>query len=173
MIPDAESASAAVPAGEGRAATAAGDAEPIIVAEGVEKWFGDFQALAGVSLTVRRGEVVVILGPSGSGKSTFVRTLNRLEPHDKGRIVVDGIELSHDIKNIEAVRREVGMVFQQFNLFPHLTVLENITLAPIHVRKWPRARAEAIALTRRALGRHVFSGRTGTRWGGSRSTSTA
>ncbi len=136
MIPDAESASAAVPAG---------DAEPIIVAEGVEKWFGDFQALAGVSLTVRRGEVVVILGPSGSGKSTFVRTLNRLEPHDKGRIVVDGIELSHDIKNIEAVRREVGMVFQQFNLFPHLTVLENITLAPIHVRKWPRARAEAIA----------------------------
>ncbi len=121
------------------------DASPIIVAEGVEKWFGDFQALAGVSLTVQRGEVVVILGPSGSGKSTFVRTLNRLEPHDRGRIVIDGIELSHDVKNIEAVRREVGMVFQQFNLFPHLTVLENVTLAPIHVRKWPRQRAEAIA----------------------------
>jgi general L-amino acid transport system ATP-binding protein len=119
--------------------------EPIIVAENVEKWFGDFQALAGVSLTVRRGEVVVILGPSGSGKSTLVRTLNRLEPHDAGTIVIDGIELSHDVKNIEAVRREVGMVFQQFNLFPHLTVLQNITLAPMHVRKWPRAKAETVA----------------------------
>ncbi len=118
---------------------------PIIVARGVEKWFGDFQALAGVSLTVRRGEVVVILGPSGSGKSTFVRTLNRLEAHDAGTIVIDGIELSHDVRHIEAVRREVGMVFQQFNLFPHLTVLQNVTLAPIHVRKWPRAKAEAIA----------------------------
>jgi general L-amino acid transport system ATP-binding protein len=119
--------------------------QPIIIAEGVKKWFGDFQALAGISMTVRRGEVVVILGPSGSGKSTFVRTLNRLEPHDEGRIVIDGIELSHDVRHIEAVRREVGMVFQQFNLFPHLSVLENIVLAPIHVRRWPRAKAESVA----------------------------
>jgi len=120
-------------------------APPIIDARDVTKWFGAFQALAGVTLAVQPGEVVVILGPSGSGKSTFVRTLNRLEPHDGGTIVVDGIELSHDVRDIEAVRREVGMVFQQFNLFPHLTVLENITLAPIHVRRWPRARAEAVA----------------------------
>jgi general L-amino acid transport system ATP-binding protein len=136
-----QSAAAATPA-----AAAPGEAEqPIIIAEGVKKWFGDFQALAGISMTVRRGEVVVILGPSGSGKSTFVRTLNRLEPHDEGRIVIDGIELSRDVRNIEAVRREVGMVFQQFNLFPHLTVLENIVLAPVHVRRWPRAKAEAVA----------------------------
>jgi len=124
---------------------AGGDARPIIEARDVEKWFGDFKALDGVSLDVFPGEVVVILGPSGSGKSTFVRTLNRLEPHDGGRIVIDGIELGYDVKNIEAVRREVGMVFQQFNLFPHLTVLENITLAPIHVRRWPRERAEGVA----------------------------
>jgi general L-amino acid transport system ATP-binding protein len=122
-----------------------GASDPIIIARDVEKWFGNFQALAGISLTVERGEVVVILGPSGSGKSTFVRTLNRLETHDRGTIIIDGIELTHDVKNIEAVRREVGMVFQQFNLFPHLTVLENITLAPVHVRRWPRAKAEAIA----------------------------
>ena len=119
--------------------------DPIIIARDVEKWFGDFQALAGISMTVHRGEVVVILGPSGSGKSTFVRTLNRLEPHDAGTIIIDGIELSHDVKNIEAVRSEIGMVFQQFNLFPHLTVLDNITLAPIHVRHWPRAKAEGVA----------------------------
>jgi general L-amino acid transport system ATP-binding protein len=123
----------------------AGDGDEIIVARGVEKWFGHFQALSGVTMTVRRGEVVVILGPSGSGKSTFIRTLNRLEAHDAGTIVIDGIELSHDVRHIEAVRREVGMVFQQFNLFPHLTVLENITLAPIHVRRWPRAQAERVA----------------------------
>jgi general L-amino acid transport system ATP-binding protein len=92
------------------------------------------------------GEVVVIFGPSGSGKSTFIRTINRLEEHQRGRIVVDGIELSDDIRNIAAVRSEIGMVFQQFNLFPHLTVLENITLAPIRVRKWPRERARAAAL---------------------------
>jgi general L-amino acid transport system ATP-binding protein len=120
-------------------------APAMIVAEDVEKWFGDFQALRGISMTIAKGEVVVILGPSGSGKSTFVRTLNRLEPHDAGRIVIDGIELTRDVKNIEAVRREVGMVFQQFNLFPHLTVLENVTLAPIHVRRWPRAKAESVA----------------------------
>jgi general L-amino acid transport system ATP-binding protein len=127
-------------------ATATGpDSHPMIVTEGVEKWFGDFQALAGITMTVQRGEVVVILGPSGSGKSTFVRTLNRLEPHDAGTIIIDGIELGHDVKNIEAVRREIGMVFQSFNLFPHLTVLENITLAPIHARRWPRSKAEEVA----------------------------
>jgi general L-amino acid transport system ATP-binding protein len=126
--------------------TDSGEAAPIIVAEAVKKWFGDFQALRGIDLSVARGEVVVILGPSGSGKSTFVRTLNHLEPHDEGRIVIDGIELTNDMKNVEAVRREVGMVFQQFNLFPHLTTLENITLAPIHVRRWTRQRAEAAAL---------------------------
>jgi general L-amino acid transport system ATP-binding protein len=117
----------------------------IIAARDVTKFFGDFQALSGVTMDVRQGEVVVILGPSGSGKSTFVRTLNRLEPHDGGTIVIDGIALTHDVKDIEAVRREVGMVFQSFNLFPHLTVLENITLAPIHVRRWPRDKAESVA----------------------------
>jgi general L-amino acid transport system ATP-binding protein len=117
----------------------------IIEARDVTKFFGDFQALSGVTMDVRQGEVVVILGPSGSGKSTFVRTLNRLEPHDGGTIVIDGIALTHDVKDIEAVRREVGMVFQSFNLFPHLTVLENITLAPIHVRRWPRDKAESVA----------------------------
>ena len=120
--------------------------DEIIVTRDVEKWFGDFQALAGITLTVRRGEVVVILGPSGSGKSTYVRTLNRLEPHDAGTIVIDGIELSHDVRNIEAVRREIGMVFQQFNLFPHLTVLDNVTLAPRQVRKQPKGEAEANAM---------------------------
>ena len=128
-------------------ATAEGDGtrEIIIDAREVTKSFGDFQALSGVTMQVRVGEVVVILGPSGSGKSTFVRTLNRLEPHDGGTIEIDGIELTHDVKDIEAVRREVGMVFQSFNLFPHLTVLENITLAPIHVRRWPRDEAEQVA----------------------------
>jgi general L-amino acid transport system ATP-binding protein len=119
--------------------------EDIIVCEGVKKWFGEFQALRGLSLRVRRGEVVVIIGPSGSGKSTFIRTINRLEEHQAGRIIVDGIELTHDIRNISAVRSEIGMVFQQFNLFPHLTVLQNISLAPIWVRRWPQARAEAKA----------------------------
>ena len=100
------------------------------------------EALRGVSLTVRRGGVIVIIGPSGSGKSTFIRTINRLEEHQQGEIIVDGITLSHDIRNIAEIRREVGMVFQQFNLFPHLTVLENIMLAPMNVRKWPRPKAE-------------------------------
>ncbi len=95
---------------------------------------------------MREREVVVVIGPSGSGKSTWIRTFNRLEEHQKGQIIVDGIELNNDVKNIKDIRREVGMVFQQFNLFPHLTVLENITLAPIRVRKWPRKKAEEIAM---------------------------
>jgi general L-amino acid transport system ATP-binding protein len=118
---------------------------PIIICRDVHKWFDDFHVLRGINLTVDPGEVVVIFGPSGSGKSTFIRTINRLEEHQKGDIVVDGIELSHDIRNIEAIRREVGMVFQQFNLFPHLTALQNITLGPIWVRRWPRQKAEEIA----------------------------
>ena len=118
----------------------------MIVAEGVEKSFGKFQALKGISTTVRRGEVVVIVGPSGSGKSTFIRTINRLERHDKGRIVVDGIELTDDVKNIEKIRSEIGMVFQSFNLFPHLTIMQNLTLAPRNVRRWPKAQAEEKAM---------------------------
>ena len=120
--------------------------ENIIICQDVHKWYGDFHALKGISLTVQSGEVIVILGPSGSGKSTFIRTINRLEEHQDGQIIVDGIPLSHDVRNIAEIRREVGMVFQQFNLFPHLTVLENITLAPIHVRKWSRERAEETAV---------------------------
>ncbi len=119
--------------------------EDIIVCRDVHKWFGSFEALRGVSMTVRTGEVVVIIGPSGSGKSTFIRTLNRLEQHQQGQIIIDGIELTHDIRNIQEIRKEVGMVFQSFNLFPHLTVLENITLAPLNVRRWPRDKAETIA----------------------------
>src|ERR671910_3501108 len=109
--------------------TAPADDQAMIVAEDVEKWFGGFQALKGISTTVRRGEVVVIVGPSGSGKSTFIRTINRLERHDEGRIIVDGIEMTDDIRNISQIRSEVGMVFQSFNLFPHLTVLQNLVLA--------------------------------------------
>ncbi len=120
--------------------------DPIIITEDVHKWFGDFQALRGITLTVDRGEVVVICGPSGSGKSTFIRTINRLEEHQRGKIIVDGIELTHDVKNIETIRREIGMVFQQFNLFPHLTVIQNITLAPIWVRKMKRSQAEKLAM---------------------------
>jgi general L-amino acid transport system ATP-binding protein len=120
--------------------------EEIIICEGVEKFYGEFQALRGVSMRVRKGEVVVICGPSGSGKSTFIRTINRLEQHQRGRIVVDGIEMTNDIRNIDQIRREVGMVFQQFNLFPHLTVMDNITLAPIWVRKKTRKESEARAL---------------------------
>jgi general L-amino acid transport system ATP-binding protein len=116
--------------------------EAMIVAEDVEKWFANFQALRGVTTTVRKGEVVVIVGPSGSGKSTFIRTINRLERHDKGRIVVDGIELTDDLRNIERIRSEIGIVFQSFNLFPHLRVVENLTLAPRNVRRWPRGKAD-------------------------------
>ncbi len=122
------------------------DSREIIVAQEVKKWFGDFQALRGITTTVRRGEVVVIVGPSGSGKSTFIRTINRLERHDDGRIVVDGIEMTDDIRNIAQIRSEIGMVFQQFNLFPHLTVLQNITLAPRNVRHWPKGKAEEKAM---------------------------
>ena len=118
----------------------------MIVLEGVEKWFDSFQALRGVDLVVGRQENVVICGPSGSGKSTLIRCINRLESHDRGRVVVDGIELTDDLRNISEVRREVGMVFQQFNLFPHLTVLENVTLAPRHVRHRPRKEAEEEAM---------------------------
>ncbi len=120
--------------------------EPIIHCTGVHKWFGDFHALKGIDMDVYEGEVVVIFGPSGSGKSTFIRTINRLEEHQKGEIIVDGIELSHDVRNIELVRMETGMVFQQFNLFPHLTVMQNITLAPIWVRNWPKDKAEDKAM---------------------------
>ena len=112
----------------------------------VHKWYGDFHVLKDINLSVHRGERIVVCGPSGSGKSTMIRCINRLEEHQKGQIVVDGIELSQDVKNIDMVRREVGMVFQQFNLFPHLTVLENLTLAPIWVRKMPKAEAEATAM---------------------------
>ncbi|MBK8035028.1 MAG: amino acid ABC transporter ATP-binding protein [Chloroflexi bacterium] len=119
--------------------------DPIIKCEGVNKWFGEFHVLRDVNVDVLPQEVVVIIGPSGSGKSTFIRCINRLEEHQEGKIVVDNIELSHDVRNIAAIRREIGMVFQQFNLFPHLTVLQNITLAPIQVRRWSRDKAEAKA----------------------------
>jgi len=112
----------------------------------VDKFFGDFQALRDINLRVGRQEVVVVIGPSGSGKSTMIRCINRLEEHDAGRIAVDGVELTHDVRNIQEIRRETGMVFQSFNLFPHLSVLDNITLAPRHVRKMSRAKAEALGM---------------------------
>jgi len=121
-------------------------ATDIIVARDVHKWFGQLHVLRGIDLTVKAGEVVVIFGASGSGKSTFIRTINRLEEHQRGEIFVDGIELTNDIRNIAAVRSEIGMVFQSFNLFPHLTALQNITLAPMRVRRWPRERAEQAAM---------------------------
>ncbi len=120
--------------------------EPIIICRNVNKWFGNFHVLKDISLEVMPQEVVVIIGPSGSGKSTFIRCINRLEEHQEGQIIVDGIELSHDVRNIAAIRSEIGMVFQQFNLFPHLTVLDNITLAPRYVRRQPRRVAEEMAL---------------------------
>ena len=118
----------------------------IIQANGVKKWFGDFQALKGISMEIAEGEVLVICGPSGSGKSTFIRCINRLEQHQEGEIIVDGTELTNDLKNIETIRAEVGMVFQSFNLFPHLTVMQNITLAPIWVRKKSRNDSEEKAM---------------------------
>jgi polar amino acid transport system ATP-binding protein len=125
---------------------AAGSAEPIIRIEGVDKWFGRFQVLTDINLTVQPGERIVICGPSGSGKSTLIRCINRLETVQKGRIIVDGFELTAGGRSIEAVRREVGMVFQQFNLFPHLTVLQNCTLAPMRSRGVSRAEAEETAM---------------------------
>jgi len=123
-----------------------GNHKPIIVCKDVHKWYGDFHALKGIDMEVKKGEVIVIFGPSGSGKSTFIRTLNRLEEHQRGQIIIDGIELSHDVRNIEKIRMEAGMVFQQFNLFPHMTVIQNVTLAPMRVRKWPKAKAEEIGM---------------------------
>ncbi len=117
----------------------------IIEMRDVNKWFGSLHVLKDINLDVQKGEVVVVIGPSGSGKSTLIRTINALEPIQKGKIVVDGIDISNP-RNIDAVRKEVGMVFQSFNLFPHMTVLENITLAPRIVRKWPREKAEQIAM---------------------------
>ncbi len=121
------------------------DGQPIILLEDVHKWFGKLHVLRGITLAIRAGEVVVVAGPSGSGKSTMIRCINRLEAHSNGRIVVDGIELTDDLRNVDAVRSEIGMVFQSFNLFPHLTALQNITLAPVQVRKWPPARADKVA----------------------------
>jgi general L-amino acid transport system ATP-binding protein len=119
----------------------------IIECMNMNKWYGEFHALKDINLTVKEREVVVIIGPSGSGKSTLIRCINRLEEHQEGDIVVDGIRLTNDVRNISAIRRETGMVFQQFNLFPHLTVMENITLAQRHVRHRPKAESEEIALS--------------------------
>jgi general L-amino acid transport system ATP-binding protein len=119
--------------------------EPIITVRDLHKWYGDFHVLRGINVQVAAGEVVVICGPSGSGKSTFIRTINRLEEHERGDIIVDGIHLTNDVRNIATIRSEIGMVFQSFNLFPHLTVLQNITLAPLWVRKRPRREAEKVA----------------------------
>lgn len=122
------------------------DSENIIICEDVHKWFDKFEALKGIDLKVKTGEVIVIIGPSGSGKSTLIRCINRLEVHQQGKIIVDGIELTKNTRNIQEIRREVGMVFQQFNLFPHMTVLNNVTLAPMKVRKWSKGRAEETAM---------------------------
>jgi general L-amino acid transport system ATP-binding protein len=123
------------------------EAGPAVEIIGMHKWFGDFHVLKDINLHVGRGERIVICGPSGSGKSTMIRCINRLEEHQQGRIIVDNIELTNDLKRIDEIRREVGMVFQHFNLFPHLTVLENLTLAPIWVRKMPKKDAEDVAMT--------------------------
>ncbi|MFS1513076.1 amino acid ABC transporter ATP-binding protein [Chengkuizengella sp. SCS-71B] len=120
--------------------------EDIIVVKDLNKWFGKLHVLKDVDVNVKQGEVVVILGPSGSGKSTFIRTINALEEFQKGEIIVDEINLSHDVSNIDKIRKETGMVFQQFNLFPHMTIIKNITLAPIWVRKWKREKAEKVAM---------------------------
>lgn len=121
-------------------------AAPVIELQSVNKWYGEFHVLRNINLNVKKGERIVICGPSGSGKSTMIRCINRLEEHQKGHIIVDGTELTNDLKNIDAIRREVGMVFQHFNLFPHLTVLENLTLGPIWVLRKPKAEAEATAM---------------------------
>ena len=121
--------------------------EDIIVCRDVHKWYGEYHALRGITTTIKKTEVVVVFGPSGSGKSTFIRTINRLEEHQSGDIIVDGVEMTDDIRNIDAIRRDVGMVFQSFNLFPHLTVMSNITLAPVKVRHIPSDEAEDIAMS--------------------------
>jgi len=120
--------------------------EVMIDIKNMHKWYGQFHVLKDINITVRKGERIVVCGPSGSGKSTMIRCINRLEEHQQGQIIVQGVELTNDLKQIEAIRREVGMVFQHFNLFPHLTVLENCVLAPIWVRKMPRAEAEEIGM---------------------------
>ncbi len=122
------------------------DEAPIIIIENMHKWYGDFHVLKDINLTVKKGERIVICGPSGSGKSTLIRCINRLEEHQRGKIIVDGIELTNDLKNIEKIRTEVGMVFQHFNLFPHLTIMENLTLGPIWVRRTPKREAEETAM---------------------------
>jgi general L-amino acid transport system ATP-binding protein len=119
---------------------------PMVEIIGMHKWFGDFHVLQGIDLVVQKGERIVICGPSGSGKSTLIRCINRLEEHQKGRIVVDGTELTNNIKKVEKIRAEVGMVFQHFNLFPHLTIVDNLTLGPLWVRKVPKAEAEETAM---------------------------
>ncbi|MEQ8965346.1 MAG: amino acid ABC transporter ATP-binding protein [Azospirillaceae bacterium] len=131
-------------AGSDGPATAPGD--PIIQIQGLNKWYGDFHVLKDVDLSVDQGEKIVVCGPSGSGKSTLIRCVNALEEHQKGKLLVEGIEVKNDLKNIDAIRREVGMVFQQFNLFPHLTVMDNLCLAPVWVRRTPRREAEATAM---------------------------
>ena len=118
----------------------------IIICRDVHKWFDDFHVLKGISLSIKKGEVVVVCGPSGSGKSTFIRTINRLEEHQEGDIIVDGIELTSDLKNIHKIQSDIGMVFQHFNLFPHLKVIDNITLAPTWVRKWSKKKSRDIAM---------------------------
>ena len=128
------------------ATVAGGTGEPMITLEGVDKFFGDFQALRNINLVVGKQEVVCVIGPSGGGKSTMIRCINRLEAHSSGTIIVDGIELSDDVRNIQEIRRECGMVFQSFNLFPHMTVLDNVTLGPRRVRKKSKADAEAEAM---------------------------
>jgi len=128
------------------ATKAGGTGKVMIEVAGMDKFFGDFQALHNINMKVGEREVVVVIGPSGSGKSTLIRTINRLERHDRGTIIVDGVELTDDIRNIQEIRRETGMVFQSFNLFPHLSVIDNITLAPRNVRNIPKAEAEATAM---------------------------
>ena len=120
--------------------------DPIIKIENANKWFGEFQVLKDINMEVEKNKKIVVCGPSGSGKSTLIRCINRLEEHQKGKIVVDGITLDENTKNIEQVRAEVGMVFQQFNLFPHLSILDNCTLAPIWVKKMPKQKAEELAM---------------------------
>jgi general L-amino acid transport system ATP-binding protein len=132
--------------GNGDATAYGGDGDAMILCEGVDKFFGDFQALKRINLRVGHQEVVVVIGPSGSGKSTLIRCINRLEKHDRGRIVVDGVEMSDDLRSIQEIRKETGMVFQSFNLFPHMTVLENVTLGPRQVRRWNKRKAENAAM---------------------------